>query len=115
MAARRPAKNPELVLHADDVGVAYVEEVRRALVRAKILLLELEANYVRILVAALDVVDRHRETLALRVLRRNGHEEVGGERGDATSSRQVVAEKRDLSNLGRRFRRFIHRVGSPAG
>ena len=68
VAAGGPAEDPELVLHADDVHVADVEEVRRALVGRQILLLDLEANDVRIVVAALDVVDRHRETLALRML-----------------------------------------------
>ena len=66
VAAGRPAEDPELVLHADDVHVADVEEVRRALVGRQVLLLDLEANHVRILVAALDVVDRHGEALALR-------------------------------------------------
>ena len=104
VAAGRPAVDPELVLHADDVHVADVQEVRRALVRGQILLLDLEANDVRIFVAARDVVHRHGEALALRVLRGHGGQQVGRERGDAAFARQVIAEKRDLSD----FRTCFH-------
>ena len=45
MAAGRPAENPELMLQADDVHVADVEEIRRALVGRPVLLLDFEADY----------------------------------------------------------------------
>ena len=67
MAAGRPAENAELVLQADDVHVADVEEVRGAQIRRQVLLLDLEANHLRVLVAALNVVDRHAQALALRM------------------------------------------------
>ena len=67
MAARGPAENAELVLQADDVHVADVEEVRGAQIGRQVLLLNLKANHFRVLVAALDIVDRYRETLALRM------------------------------------------------
>ena len=72
MAARRPSKNPELMLQANDVGVTDVQEVRRPLVGRQILLLDLESDYLRIFVAALDVIDRNCEALSLRVRRREG-------------------------------------------
>ena len=51
--------NAELVLQADDVHVADVEEVRRAQIGWQVLLLNLEANYFRVFVTAFNVVDRH--------------------------------------------------------
>jgi hypothetical protein len=54
-----PAKNAELVLQADDVQVADVEEVRRAQLGEQVLLLNLEANYFRVFVTTFYVVDRH--------------------------------------------------------
>ena len=46
--------------------VADVEEIRRPLIGRQVLLLDFEANHVRILVAALEVVDRHRKALGFR-------------------------------------------------
>ena len=56
---------PKLVLNADDVHVADVDEVRGVLAGRYILLLNLEANYVRIVVAAPDVTYRQRDTLLI--------------------------------------------------
>src|ERR1035438_851612 len=53
-----PAGDSELVLEADDVHVAGVEEVGGAAVGFQILLLNLEAHDVGIPVAPLDVIDR---------------------------------------------------------
>ena len=53
MPAGGPAENAELVLQADDVHVADVEEIRGAQIGRQVLLLNLEANHFRILVAAL--------------------------------------------------------------
>ena len=100
MAAGRPAENPELVLQADDVDVADVEEVRRALVGGQVLFLDLEANFRRIFVAALEVVDRHRKALGLGLLGRHRRQQVGGEGGDAAFARQVIAEEGDLPDFG---------------
>ena len=66
VAAGRPAENAELVLQADDVHVADIEEVRGAQIGRQVLLLNFEANHLRVFVAARDVVDRHGEALALR-------------------------------------------------
>ena len=99
VAAGRPAENAELVLQADDVHVADVEEIRRAQIGRQVLLLDLEANHFRIIVAARNVVDRHGEALALRIRAGDGGKQVGRERGDAALARQIVADKSDLADF----------------
>ena len=54
VTAGGPAENAELVLQADDIHVADVEEVRGAQIGRQVLLLNLEANHFRVLVAALE-------------------------------------------------------------
>ena len=102
VAAGRSAVDSELVLDRDNVHVAGVQEVGGAPVRTQVLLLNLEANHVRISIAALDVIDRHREASALGMPRRHRSQQVGRKRGDAAFARQVVAEKCDGSNAGLR-------------
>ncbi len=55
VATGGPTENAELVLQADDVHVADVEEVRCAQIGRQVLLLNLEANYVRVLIARFNV------------------------------------------------------------
>ena len=100
MAAGRPAEDSELVLERDNVHVARVQEVGRAPVRFQILLLNLEADGVRIPIAPLDVIDRHGEAVALGLVRRHRSQQVGCKRGNAALARQVVSEKRDGSSAG---------------
>ena len=59
-AAGRPAVAAELVLHADDVRIAHVQEIRRALVSGQVLPLDLETNLAGILL-------RRRQVLSLPV------------------------------------------------
>src|SRR5260370_2882420 len=77
----RPAENTELVLQADDVHVANVEEVRGTQIGRKVLLLNLETNHLRVLVATWNVVDRHRQALALRMRGCNRGKKVRREGG----------------------------------
>ncbi len=74
----RSAEDSELVLKADDVNVADVEEIGGAQIGRLVLLFDFEAHHFRIIIAALDVVDGDREALALRV------------RGAIAASRSVV-------------------------
>ena len=104
VTAGGPAENAEFVLQTDDVHVADVEEVRGAQIGRQVLLLNLEVNYFRILVAAFDVVHGHRETLALGMRGLDRREQVGCEGGDAALARQVVADESDLAN----FRCLLH-------
>ena len=67
VAAGGPSENAELVLQTDNVHVADVEEIRGAQIGRQVLFLNLKANHLRVVVAALDVVHRHRETLALGI------------------------------------------------
>ena len=87
MTAGRAAENAELVLQADNVHIADVEEVRRAQIGRQVLLLNLETNHVRVFVAAFDVVDRHGETLALGIHSGDGRKQVGRKRGNAALAR----------------------------
>ena len=107
MTAGGPAENAELVLQADDVHVADVEEVRGAQIGRQVLLLNLEANHFRVLVAAWNVVDRNGEALALGMRAGDGGQQVGRERSDAALARQVVADKRDLANFRSAFHEDI--------
>ena len=104
VTAGGPAENAELVLQTDDVHVADVEEVRGAQIGRQVLLLNLEANHFRVIVAALDIVDRHRETLALGMRGCDRGQQIGRERGNAALARQMVADKSDLAD----FRSFFH-------
>ena len=66
----------------------------------KLLFLDLEMDDIGVFIAALQVIDRHRKALRLRILRCDGGKQIRRERGDAAFARQVSAKKRDLSNLG---------------
>ncbi len=94
------AENAELMLQADDVYVADVEEVRGTQVGRQVLLFNLEANDFGVFVTVFDVVDRDRKTPALRIPICDGGKQVGRERGDPAFARQVVADKGDLSYFG---------------
>jgi hypothetical protein len=98
VAAGRPAEDSELVLDRDNIHVAGVQEVGSPPVRLKILLFNLEANDIRILIAPVDIIDRHREAPAARMPRRHRLKQVGCKRGNAAFARQVVADERDGSN-----------------
>src|ERR1039458_1975437 len=99
-----PAVNAELVLQADDVDVADVEEVRGTQIGRQVLLLNLEANYFRVLVATLNVVDRHCEALVLGMRACDGSKQVRRERSNAALAWRVVANKSNLAD----FRSFFH-------
>ena len=69
MAARRTPENPELVLQANDVHVADVEEVRGPEIGREILIFNFEADYVGVFIAARQVVNRGRNALSQRIIR----------------------------------------------
>jgi len=94
-------------------ALADVDEVRRTLLGRNILLGDFEMDCAGILVAFFDVVDRHRKTLASGVFRGHRSQQVGCEGGNAALARQVVAEERDLSNLGPCFHKFVCIIPCP--
>jgi hypothetical protein len=99
-----PAENAELMLQANDVHVTDVEKVRGTEIGRQVLLLNFEANYVGVLVATWNVVNRDGEALALGVCASDGGKQIGRERSYAALAWQVVANKGDLTD----FRRAIH-------
>ena len=99
VTAGRPAENAELVLQADDVHVADVEEVRGAQIGRQVLLLNLEANHFRVLVAALMSLTDTAKHWLCGCAAGDGGKQVGRERRDAALARQVVADKGDFANF----------------
>src|SRR5712692_1537573 len=104
VTAGGPAENAELVLQADDVYVADVEKVRGTQIGRQVLLLDFEANHLRVLVATRNIVDRHCEALALGMRACDGSKQVRCERSNAAPAWQVVANKSNLAD----FRSFYH-------
>src|SRR5579871_1914578 len=100
MAARRTAVNSELVLDGDNAHVGGVEKVGSTVVRSQVLLLNLKANDVRIVIAALNVIDRHCEAPVSRIARCYRSKQIGSKRGNAAFAWQVVPEERSSSEAG---------------
>ena len=71
VAAGRAAEDAVLVLETDDVGVGEVQVVRRAQVTVKLLLLDLEPDFPRVVVPLGEIVHRHHEAVRTRKL--GGH------------------------------------------
>ena len=76
VAAGRSSEDSELVLDRDNVNLAGIQKDGGAPVRTEVLLLNLETNDVRILIVTIDVIDRHRETLALGMPRSHRPKQV---------------------------------------
>ena len=82
MTARRPAENPELMLHANRVHVRDVQKIRRAQIRWQILLRNLESYFRRIIVTVCEIIDWHDEALQRRKLHRHRAAQIRRESGD---------------------------------
>ena len=95
MTAGRPAENPELMWHAENVSVVEVKEVRRTAVGIEILFQNLEANARRVLVPFHPVVYGTRVALRRWHSHPDGLTEIVRERGDATLPRRVTADEGD--------------------
>ncbi len=99
MAAGGTAEDAVLVLEADDVGVAEVEEVGGAEIRIELLLLDLEPDLRRVVVPFREVVDRDHEAVGAGELGGRGGAEVVRESGDPALAREIVADERDLPDF----------------
>ena len=99
VAAGRSAEDAKLVLEGNPADVGDVDEIRRALIGGKFLLLDLEPHALGIFVAALHVVHRHHEALRLGMLRSDGFAQIAGERRDATLAGQIITHKRQFFNF----------------
>src|SRR2546426_601768 len=65
MTAGRPAKNAEFMLERDYPDVADIQEIGGPFITSEVLFLDLESHLRRIIVALLQIVDRHHEALGL--------------------------------------------------
>ncbi len=100
VAAGWPAEDPVLVLEADDVDVADVEEVGRTLIRRQVPLGQFEPDAIRVRVPARTIVDRDGEARILALVTHDRVAEVRCERCDAAASREVITDNRDPSGRG---------------
>ena len=100
VTARQPAVYAKLVFHAEDIHICNVEEIRRAQVGRQILLRNLESHLRRILIAALDVIDRNDQALRGRKLKRHRSAQVCCERCNAALPREIIAEERNFADVG---------------
>jgi len=104
VASRRSPEDAVLVLHADKIHVVDVEEIRRAQVGGDLVLLQLEADALRVVVALGPVVDRDGDDRQVRRDAGKRLAQVRGEGGDAALPRQVIADHGDLAQRNRRRR-----------
>lgn len=93
MAARWPTEDTILVLQAHQINTVDIEEVGGAAIRVDIFLRQFKANAGRIGVTGLDIVDGQGDAARVTILGGDSLTQVGGEGGDATLARQVVAVK----------------------
>ena len=114
IVARLAAIDAELVLEADGIDAVHVEEVDGAAVVADDPLADLELHLGRIVVAARDVVHRHRPKLSVRRMALHGGEKIGGEGRDPATSRNVAADDGDLRGIVQRLVRKWHVRPLPA-
>ena len=94
------AKNSVLVLQADQVDIAEIQEVSGLSVGRKIVLGKFEANSARVKVTFFSVVYRERQEFRGAIFLVNGVTQIGGECGDATAARKIVAHDSDA--IGKR-------------
>jgi hypothetical protein len=99
VAAGRTSEHSELVLQADHINVADIQEAGGAEIRRKILVIDFKTDSIRILIAGLNIVHRDREALARRVLGCYSGKQVGSKCGDTALSRQVISDKCNSANL----------------
>src|SRR5437588_2324465 len=104
MTTRGAPEYTELVLQADDIHVTDIEEIRGTKIGRKVLFLNLVADYLRVIIATLNVIYGNRKTLGLWMHSGDGRQQVGRERRDAALARQVIADKSNLADL----RMFFH-------
>ena len=83
VTADRAAEYAELMLQAHDVDIADVQKICSSQVRRQILLFDFEANYFRIVIPILDIVDGNAQALALGIGILYSRQQISGECGDA--------------------------------
>jgi len=99
MTTGRTPEDAKLMVKADGIDVADIEEVGRAQIRRQILLFDLEANLLGRLVYVGNVVDKHGKAVSVRIHAGDGGPEVRSKSGDAGFPRQMVANESNRSNF----------------
>ena len=95
MTPRSPSINTELMLHAEDIGIVEIQEIRRATVGVEILFQKLEAHTRGIIIPLLTVIDGSDKTVHARGFRRHSLREVMGECSNSTESWEIISQKGD--------------------
>ena len=96
----RPPKMPYSNCRLIEVHAVDVQKVGGAPVRFDVFLGQLKTHSRGIGVAAFDVVDRHGDARRVAMLGSDRFAQVGGKRGDAALSRQVITDKGDAIDRG---------------
>ncbi len=96
VAARAAAIDSELMLQTEHVEAVETKEVHRFLIVAQALLLDLEPDFLAIIISFRQVIDGQHAAFRVRVLSGHGISQVGREGRDAAPARPIVGNERDL-------------------
>jgi len=95
MASCRASVDAEFMLHAQHLGVAEIQEIRRPTIGVQIFLVQFKPDPGRIVVSIGPVVDGTGETVGFGRRRGDRFAEIVGEGGDAAETGQVAAQEGD--------------------
>ncbi len=95
MASGRAAENSILVLQADHVDIVEVQEFRGLLIRGHVILRQRPSHSCGIVISLFRIVHRQRQQPGRAIFSRDGLAQVGGEGGDSTMTRKIIANHRD--------------------
>jgi hypothetical protein len=84
------------VLQTSHIHLVHIEKISRQLVIIEPLVVDLEANLMRILISARHIIHDNRMAMAFGRFTGQRLEEIGGEGGNATSSREEIADQGDI-------------------
>src|SRR5208282_1594699 len=95
VSARWSAENSIFVLHANQINIAKIEEIRGLAIRSQFILGKLEANPRGIAVTFFRIVDGQGQQLRIFVFRVDRVTQIRRKRSDAAAPRKVVADDGD--------------------
>jgi hypothetical protein len=94
MAAGGPAEYAVFMLQTGNVDAADVQKIRGKTIGREVILLDLEADPFRVLIALLRIGNRHCKAIHIGIGIGDRFREVGRECRDATLARQITADER---------------------
>ena len=94
MAAGRPAIYAVFVLQTGNVNTTDIQKICGETIGREVILLDLEADPLRVLIALLRIGNRHRKASHVGIDIADRLREVSCECSDATLARQVTADER---------------------